>query len=582
MPCSFCGVCAVDGASFDGNNERGSCGPNEERTSQSHTENWMMVCDTKEIRGNHPCPHGWCAHHNKYACLKIFYLSFSLSVAYCNSECQKAHSKDHEKMCPKLLERQREESHNQGQQGEEEQQDESSTSNVEGSRRLLSPTSVDVPFSKRPRIESLDHDWSKMSDSSSILSAASYDFSSEDDDEDDSLQNSTHQLKRAFDANKIVDSIERGEPVLNCVDGRDVVLVVGKTGTGKTTLIQAISGRTLTETTHTCRIPNGGGDEAIKVVYETAGDALPGFEIGHAKTSRTACINCFDPNEEKRTIDDDKSALVYVDSPGFQDTNGHEVDIATSVMLSEVAKRCRSLRFVILISYVSLLEDRGGAMRSVLKLVRNFVKDFKEERRSFMFLFTHTNEIKGIPDDVDGAKACLLNELILTKEGTTDEETRQVLEFIYKSLKKGFPFANVFLPLKTDATELVDAITKKMKTAANPHHLASNCGLTLDSRLRLSGELQGQLNQLRWEVRSDAPDMERIKEWTKLFRYFGCYVSGVGDVRTAVLDADNEIKNYIKEQISLIDAELSRGILSDHDFGDANVADIQIKLTRLR
>jgi hypothetical protein len=59
MQCSFCGVSAVDGASFDGNNGGDSCGPNEERTSQSHAENWMMVCDMEESRGNHPCPHGW-------------------------------------------------------------------------------------------------------------------------------------------------------------------------------------------------------------------------------------------------------------------------------------------------------------------------------------------------------------------------------------------------------------------------------------------------------------------------------------------------------------------------------------------
>ena len=82
-------------------------------------------------------------------------------------------------------------------------------------------------------------------------------------------------------------------------------------------------------------------------MYEAADDALPGFEIGHAKISRTAHISCYDPNKEGK-----ESPVVYVESPGVEDTNGHEVDVSTSVMLSEVAAKCKSIRFIILVSYV--------------------------------------------------------------------------------------------------------------------------------------------------------------------------------------------------------------------------------------
>jgi hypothetical protein len=103
---------------------------------------------------------------------------------------------------------------------------------------------------------------------------------------------------------------------------------------------------------------------------------------------------------------------MFVDSPGFEDTGGPEGDIATSVLLSQVASRCKSLRFVIMINYVSLLEDRGGSMRSVLKLIRSFTGDFDKDKRNFMFLFTHSNEIKIVPDDIDGAKVCLYDEIV--------------------------------------------------------------------------------------------------------------------------------------------------------------------------
>lgn len=29
-----------------------------------------------------------------------------------------------------------------------------------------------------------------------------------------------------------------------------------------------------------------------------------------------------------------------------------------------------------------------------------------------MFLFTHSSEIKGVPDDIDGAKKCLHDEIV--------------------------------------------------------------------------------------------------------------------------------------------------------------------------
>jgi hypothetical protein len=115
------------------------------------------------------------------------------------------------------------------------------------------------------------------------------------------------------------------------------------------------------------------GDKATNVVYNTAEDALPGFDIGHAKASRTAHLNCYDPSNTSggaAAIGTSlaSSRLVFVDTPGFEDTRGSEVDVATSVMLSEVAKRCKTLRFIVLINMHSLHEARGKSVRSILDI----------------------------------------------------------------------------------------------------------------------------------------------------------------------------------------------------------------------
>ena len=276
--------------------------------------------------------------------------------------------------------------------------------------------------------------YSNDNQSVNTVSEASFDFGGSDTDSDAGNDTPSNQISKRFDADLVVKCIQRGEPTLQRIDNRDCVLVVGKTGTGKSTLIQAIAGKKIQATQldhsdedihqHTTGFMNPNNAPRKRIVYEAV-DPLPDFEIGHEKKSKTTSINCYDydPNQDTQRMDiasrlyshpssSELSNIMFVDSPGFEDTNGHEIDVATSILLSEVAKRCRSLKFVIMISYVSLVDDRGGSMRSVLRLIRSFAKNFAKEKQSFMFLFTHCNEIRGVADTIDGAKRSLYQEIV--------------------------------------------------------------------------------------------------------------------------------------------------------------------------
>ena len=138
---------------------------------------------------------------------------------------------------------------------------------------------------------------------------------------------------------------------------------------GKSTLIQGIAEKRIHLIEHTTTFS---GEVATKAAYD-AEDPLPQFEIGHSKESMTSSINALVRGEGNNEV-------VYLDTPGVEDTSGIEMDIATAALLSQVAKRCKSLKFVILIHCASLIEDRGGAFRSVLKFARAFVRDFHESR----------------------------------------------------------------------------------------------------------------------------------------------------------------------------------------------------------
>lgn len=183
--------------------------------------------------------------------------------------------------------------------------------------------------------------------------------------EDEEMEDVFQPMDRPFDMGLLGSCIERGSQILESVKGKDVVIVLGKTGAGKSTFIQGIAGKKMCTTKHSTTYF---GNTVDKHVYEVE-DPMPNFEIGHDKCSKTRFVNGFTHKAASQR------ELVYLDSPGFEDTNGCEVDIATSVVLGQVAKVCRSLRFVMLVN-CSLLDDRGEAIRLILKMAGTFVRDF--------------------------------------------------------------------------------------------------------------------------------------------------------------------------------------------------------------
>ncbi|CAE8600880.1 unnamed protein product, partial [Polarella glacialis] len=149
------------------------------------------------------------------------------------------------------------------------------------------------------------------------------------------------------------------------------------------------------------------------------------------------------------------SGVMYLDSPGYEDTAGPEVDFATSISYHKVAATCGQLRFLVLVSCASFLDNRGGAIRSLTKLLSSLVHGFDMHKLAFSFLFTHVHLLADAhhpPTDrpegdylaiAKGKVAALLSE---TFEGTDkkDKQSRDILRWLMRCAEKGFPFLDVF------------------------------------------------------------------------------------------------------------------------------------------
>lgn len=338
---------------------------------------------------------------------------------------------------------------------------------------------------------------------------------------------------------------------------------------GKSTLIQGIAGKRIHTSFHKSSFS---GETSTKTVFD-AQDALPNFEIGHAKVSKTRSLNAF-----LRKIGDNE--VVYLDSPGLEDTRGTEMDIATSAMLSQVAKRCKCLRFVILIHCASLLEDRGNAFRSILQFAKKFVEDFSASKTSFMFLFTHSHEITSMSNSSDDAKKRLHDEVIQTAGATKDEDVLAVLDFVRKSLKKSYPFADILLPIGTDYHKLAADI-EKLRPVSDLAS-ASSCNLTLSSKMKLEGAVQNLLERLQAVIRSSSPNnAAQVKEILRSFDYLREYVD-VESVRKAARQSEEIVDDHKTELKRTIEFEFSRWTSSTSGFDKANAQALQDALVLLQ
>ena len=96
--------------------------------------------------------------------------------------------------------------------------------------------------------------------------------------------------------------------------------------------------------------------------------------------SVTKFINCV-------TVD----GLTLCDTPGFEDSQGHEVDIANGVGVIEGIRRCKSVIPAIVVSYKSTGERYKG-IKSLTKLLASMFTNITNNVDTFLYIFTKFTE----------------------------------------------------------------------------------------------------------------------------------------------------------------------------------------------
>ena len=69
--------------------------------------------------------------------------------------------------------------------------------------------------------------------------------------------------------------------------------------------------------------------------------------------------------------EDDTTNSVYVDIAGLRDTNGDFVDYLNCLVSTQLFKSAKSVRFIVAITFDSLMESRGRILKEQMEFIEN-------------------------------------------------------------------------------------------------------------------------------------------------------------------------------------------------------------------
>lgn len=169
-------------------------------------------------------------------------------------------------------------------------------------------------------------------------------------------------------------------------------LVLGVTGSGKSTLIHGLAGKNLV-------IRRKGFNLVIEPTSDA--EALPGFKIGHGYISATST-----PYSWR----DESNGLVYWDCPGFADSGGAGQDIVNAFAIDQLFTHPSKIKIMLVVSAAEFEVQRGAAaferFKKLTEIMPNRLTDAlslvisRAEKREGSFDHYHSNLV-GAANDIE-------------------------------------------------------------------------------------------------------------------------------------------------------------------------------------
>ena len=354
-----------------------------------------------------------------------------------------------------------------------------------------------------------------------------------------------------FSVSKLAEILEKNESNTSDIDhNSEIIILVGATGSGKTTFLKAITGHEL----YLKKL-----DDTNKEVWDIEDDQ-DDQDIGHSFQSLTGALKC--------EVFSGPSTHV-IDTPGFADTRNIAIDIATSISIRNVASKAKRVRFVVLINTHSIHADRAVGLRKNLEHVSKFIGDnFRAHEKAFTFLFSHCKDtIDALKQESYTEKSYTAAEkekvLKVAREqlrsfiseaffSTNDLKVQKLIDFLQKSLKKNSAHCDIFDPLFSNIAHLKEKIGMNSHSISNPREVIE-CNLSGDSRLTLNKEMSKRKSSIDRDLKVTDYSETSIQE------------NATSLCTTAKFIADRELEKIVEEMMNSLEGKSTDLKNSIHD-----------------
>lgn len=152
---------------------------------------------------------------------------------------------------------------------------------------------------------------------------------------------------------------------------KDILTVIGNTGVGKSTLINCLLGAKCTAN----KRPN---DSQLILDVQQIGN----LKIGHGPDSCTS---------ESVIVHDKMTNIAFVDTPGFEDTQGNEQDLANAFYLTRTFKLIPRMRCIVAIEQTTFTAHRGNLFMELVRKLVHFFPNFDHFMPAISVVITKTH-----------------------------------------------------------------------------------------------------------------------------------------------------------------------------------------------
>ncbi|CAF1428217.1 unnamed protein product, partial [Didymodactylos carnosus] len=182
-----------------------------------------------------------------------------------------------------------------------------------------------------------------------------------------------HELQkriRPLNVPEIQRLVSKAKKAAELIRNKDIILLVGETGSGKSTTIQFLAGSVMKEIQ--VEIEPGKFLEHITAVGPVKNTGLNNVTSSPFHKSETRYIAPVTIQLKDILDSHETDVITLCDAPGFADTAGAEVDIANSVGVIEALKGTKSVKILALSSYQSL-GDKGDGIQKMAHILINMM-----------------------------------------------------------------------------------------------------------------------------------------------------------------------------------------------------------------